>query len=48
MAQMAGIELRAFAKLCESLNADQQKRVGQVFPLMSGMFSGRDWNRVGN
>ena len=48
VAQMTGLELRAFAKLCESLNPDQQKRVGQVFPLMSGMFSGRDWNRVGN
>ena len=48
VAQMTGIELRAFSKLCESLSADQQKKVGSVFPLMSGMFSGRDWNRAGN
>ena len=46
--QMTGIEMRAFAKLCESLTSDQQKRVGSVFPLMSGMFAGRDWNRPGN
>jgi hypothetical protein len=48
VALMTGIEMRAFAKLCESLNPDQQKRVGSVFPLVSGMFNGRDWNRVGN
>lgn len=48
VAQMTGIEVRAFAKLCESLNPDQQKRTGPVFPLMAGMFSGKDWNRAGN
>lgn len=48
VAQMAGIEMRAFAKLYDSLNPDQQKKIGQAFPLVSGMFSGRDWNRAGN
>ena len=47
-AQMTNIELRAFAKLYDSLNPDQQKRVGPAFLLMSGMFNGRSWNRVGN
>jgi hypothetical protein len=48
LAQMTAIEMRAFAKLCESLNQDQQKRVGPAFQLMAGMFSGRDWNRAAN
>jgi hypothetical protein len=48
MAKMAGIELGAFTKLVSSLNADQQKRVGQLFGMMSGMFSGRNWNTIGN
>jgi len=46
--QMANIELKAFAKLAETLKPDQQKRVGQVFLQMAGMFAGRDWNRIGN
>lgn len=46
LAQMTTIEMRAFAKLCESLDKDQQKKVGPVFQLMSGMFNGRDWNRI--
>jgi len=46
-AQMAGIELRAFAKLVDTLTPDQQKKVGPVFQQMAGMFSGRDWNRIG-
>jgi len=48
MAQMAGLELRAFAKLYGTLNADQQKRVGPVFAFMTGMFSNRNWNTTGN
>lgn len=48
MAQMAGIEIRAFVKLVDTLTPDQQKKVGPLFPQMAGMFSGRDWNRVGN
>ena len=46
-AQMTAIEMRAFAKLCDSLSPDQQKRVGPAFQLMAGMFNGRDWNKVG-
>ncbi|PWU03936.1 MAG: hypothetical protein C5B51_17875 [Terriglobia bacterium] len=48
MAQMTGFELRAFAKLCATLNPDQQKRVGPVFAFMSGMFSSRNWNTTVN
>ncbi len=48
VAAMTSIEMRAFAKLCDSLNPDQQKKVGQAFPLVPGMFSGRDRNRIGN
>ena len=44
MAQMTGIELRAFGKLVGSLKGDQQKRVGPVFGLMAGMFNNRSWN----
>ena len=47
-AQMTVIELKAFGSLVETLNADQQKKVGPVFQQMAGMFAGRDWNRVGN
>jgi cell division septum initiation protein DivIVA len=46
--QMTSIEMRAFAKLYESLNPDQQKKAGAAFPLVTGMFYGRDWNRIGN
>jgi len=48
MAKMAGIELGAFGKVVAGLNADQQKRVGPLFAMMSGMFSGRNWNTIGN
>ncbi|GEM_PF-3540580 len=44
LAQMTAIETRAFARLCESLTPDQQKRAGAAFQLMAGMFAGRDWN----
>src|SRR5438874_605951 len=33
VARMTGIELRAFAKVCEGLTPDQQKRVGPVLPI---------------
>lgn len=48
LAQMANIELQAFAKPVAQLMPDQQKRLGRVFQQMSGMFSGNDWNRIGN
>lgn len=48
MAQMAKVEMQAFAKLVAELMPDQQKRAGRVFQQMSGMFSGNDWNRIGN
>lgn len=45
-AQMTSIELRAFSKLVDALNQDQQKRVGPAFQLMTGMFNGRNWNQI--
>jgi len=48
VSQMTAIELKAFGSLVETLNPDQQKRVGPVFQQMAGMFSNKDWNRVGN
>ena len=48
VSQMTAIELKAFGSLVDTLNPDQQKRVGPVFQQMAGMFSNRDWNRVGN
>lgn len=48
MAQMANVEMQAFAKLAAELMPDQQKRLGRVFQEMAGMFSGNNWNRIGN
>lgn len=48
MAQMANVEMQAFAKLVAQLTPDQQKRAGRVFQQMSGIFSGSDWNRTGH
>jgi hypothetical protein len=44
LAQMTGVELRAFAQVVAMLNEDQRKRLGPLLALMSGMFSGRNWN----
>ena len=43
MAQMAGIELRALTGVLEKLNPDQQRRAGEAFLLMPGMFSKGNW-----
>lgn len=48
MTQMTNIEMRAFARLYDSLNPDQQKKIGPAFQLVPGMFNSRDWNRIGN
>lgn len=44
LAQMTGIEMRAFAKVFEGLTPDQQKRAAPALAMMSGMFSTRNWN----
>jgi hypothetical protein len=42
--QMAGIELKAFAKIYKGLEKDQQTTVAPVFLMMKGIFSEKNWN----
>jgi len=43
-AQMAEIELKAFSQIYKSLDKDQLTAIRGLFPLMKGMFSGKNWN----
>jgi hypothetical protein len=43
-AQMAGIELNAFAKIYKLLDKEQQPQTRGVFPMMKGIFDGKNWN----
>jgi hypothetical protein len=43
-AQMAGIELSAFAKIYKLLDNGQQPQTRAVFPMMKGIFNGKNWN----
>lgn len=43
-AQMATIELQAFAKIYPALEKDQQQHGGQFFAMMGGIFKGKNWN----
>jgi len=43
-AQMAGIELSAFAKIYKLLEKEQTAQTRTVFGMMKGMFSGKNWN----
>lgn len=43
-AQMAGIELSAFAKIYKLLDKEQMPQTRGVFPMMKGIFSGKNWN----
>jgi hypothetical protein len=43
-AQIAGIELKAFAAIYKGLDSDQQTKTAPVFMLMKGLFSGKNWN----
>ena len=43
-AQMAAIELQAFAKIYPTLEKDQQQHGGQFFAMMNGIFKGKNWN----
>jgi Spy/CpxP family protein refolding chaperone len=43
-AQMAEIELKAFAQIYAGLEKDQRAGMSGVFPMMKGMFSGKNWN----
>jgi hypothetical protein len=43
-AQMAAIEARAFAKMYKGVEKEQQGKIPAVFPMMKGIFSGKNWN----
>jgi uncharacterized membrane protein len=43
-AQMASIELKAFAKVAQGLDEDQQKKAPGLYMMMRGMFSAKNWN----
>ena len=43
-AQMAGIELSAFAKIYKLLDKEQMPQTKGVFPMMKGIFNGKNWN----
>ena len=45
-AQMAGIELQAFAKIYKLLEGDQVGNSKLVYPRMKGIFSGKNWNTM--
>ncbi|HLK68330.1 MAG TPA: Spy/CpxP family protein refolding chaperone [Bryobacteraceae bacterium] len=42
--QMAGIELGAFAKIYKLLDKEQTAQTRTLFPMMKGLFSGKNWN----
>ena len=43
-AQMANIELSAFAKIYKLLDKEQMPQTRGVFPMMRGIFDGKNWN----
>ena len=43
-AQMVGIELNAFAKIYKLLDKEQQPQTRGVFPMMHGIYNGKNWN----
>ena len=42
--QMAGIEMKAFAKIYQELDKDQQSKAQVLFQMMNGIFRGKNWN----
>jgi hypothetical protein len=42
-AQMAAIELKAFARIYKLLDADQKQRTQRVYQMMNGVFKGKNW-----
>lgn len=43
-AQMATIELKAFAKIYPALDKEQQQGGAQLYAMMTGVFKGKNWN----
>jgi hypothetical protein len=44
--KMAAIELKAFAQIFKGLDSDQQQKTRDVFPMMGGVFNGKNWMEV--
>ena len=42
--RMAGIEMKAFAKIYQGLDKDQRSRVQMLFEMMNGIFKSKNWN----
>ena len=42
--QMAGLEMRAFVKIYQGLDADQQPKAQMLFQMMNGIFKNKNWN----
>jgi hypothetical protein len=42
--QMTTIEIRAFTKVVAGLDEEQKAKASQVFAMMRGLFSSKDWN----
>jgi hypothetical protein len=42
--QMAGVEMRAFVKIYQGLDKDQQPKAQVLFQMMNGIFKGKNWN----
>ena len=45
-AQMAMLEMNAFAKVYQSLDSEQKNLTRSLFPMMKGMFLGKNWNSL--
>ena len=43
-AQMAGIEMKAFARIFKELDKEQQPRAQTLFQMMNGIFKTKNWN----
>jgi hypothetical protein len=42
--QMAGIEMKAFARIFKELDKEQQPRAQILFQMMNGIFKNKNWN----
>jgi hypothetical protein len=42
--QMAGIEMRAFVKIYQGLDKEQQPKGTVLFQMMNGIFKNKNWN----
>jgi hypothetical protein len=42
--QMAGVEMKAFARIFKELDKEQQPRAQVLFQMMNGIFKNKNWN----